>query len=301
MIVMGAIGAAPPQVSSHRGEGIAASPSVTLVAPVFSLTAQYKAVNISVTNQSTSTSGVINYIVHYSTSSAITNATQNISTVNGRDWIELSALTPGTVYYFAVDAENMTAPIKSTSFGPLSAVQSTAPLGIFSYNVALMKIHKVTKGNKSGDWNITVPIATLSGANFNSMQLWYDMSNVSGSALFSSSPILPSYSTITKTSSNWTFNDVVLPAGTVFLYGVFNFSVSSGPYKGLGVTQTGSPAKHLTTGPQPTGIFIFGSNGAMALILSPLGSLILIIVVVLVIYVVFRGGEREEKEKEKRK
>ena len=151
MIVMGAIGAAPPQVSSHRGEGIAASPSVTLVAPVFSLTAQYKAVNISVTNQSTSTSGVINYIVHYSTSSAITNATQNISTVNGRDWIELSALTPGTVYYFAVDAENMTAPIKSTSFGPLSAVQSTAPLGIFSYNVALMKIHKVTKGNKSGD------------------------------------------------------------------------------------------------------------------------------------------------------
>ena len=297
MITMGAMSAMPSQIPSHRGGATATSPSVTLVAPVFSLTAQYKAINTSITNQSTSTSGTINYIVHYSTSSTVTNATQNVSTANGRDWIELGSLTPGTVYYFAVDAENMTAPITHSSFGPLSAVQSTSPLGIFSFSVGLVKIHKVTKGNKSGDWNITIPIATLSGAGFNSMQLYYDLSNVSSSTLLSSSPFLASYSTITKTSSNWTFNDVVLPIGTVFLYGAFNFSASAGPYKGLGITQIGSPGKTLTTGKQPVGIFIFGTNGALAIVTSPLGTLVIVVIVALVIYVVFKGGEHEEKKK----
>ena len=280
--------------SSMIGGARAAGTAVAV--PTFSLTAQYKALNVSITNETTTHSGTINYVVHYSTSNSITNKTTNITTKNGQDYVEIPALSPGTTFYVAVDSVN------GTAYSSLSSVQSAVVEGVFTFEVSQVKVVKVTKGSDAGDYNITFPIAALTGTSFNSMALYYMLTNVSSSVVLNDSPILAPFATITKTPANWTFNDVSLPSGgSVFLYSAYNFSVSSGPYVKQFITQVGSPAYKQGTGSSGLGFFAIGSNGALALFLNPLGVLILVAIAGLVIYVIFKGGEHEEKEKERRK
>ena len=275
--------------------GGARAAGTAVAVPTFSLTAQYRALNVSITNETTAHSGTINYVVHYSTANSLTNKTTNITTKNGQDFVEISALTPGTTFYVAVDSVN------GTAYSSLSSVQSAVVEGVFTFEVSQVKVVKVAKGSDAGDYNITFPVAALTGTAFNSMALYYMLANVSSSVVLNDSPTLAPFATITKTSANWTFNDVALPnGGSVFLYSAYNFSVSSGPYAKQFITQVGSPAYQQGTGSSGLGFFALGSNGALALFLNPLGVLILIIVAILAIFAIFKGGEHEEKEKKRK-
>ena len=259
--------------SSMIGGARAAGTAVAV--PTFSLTAQYKALNVSITNETTTHSGTINYVVHYSTSNSITNKTANITTKNGQDYVEIAALAPGTTYYVAVDSVN------GTAYSSLSSVQSAVVEGIFTFQVSQVKIVKAN-GSAAGDYNITFPVAVLTGTTFNSMSLYYTLTNLSSSVVLNDSPTLAPFATITKTAANWTFNGVSLPTGSsVFLYGVYNFSVSSGPYAKQYITQVGSPAYRQGTGSSGLGFFAIGSGG-LAVVLTP-GGLIMVAMVVALI------------------
>ena len=255
--------------SSMIGGARAAGTAVAV--PTFSLTAQYKSLNVSITNETTTHSGTINYVVHYSTSSSITNKTQNITTKYGQHYVDVNDLIPGTTYYVAVDSVN------GTAYSSLSSAQSAVVDGVFSFNVGQIKIVKVSKGNSSGDFNITVPIAALTGASFNAMQLYAEAANISASSLLSSSPVLLPSKNITKSFSNWTFNDVSLPSGTSYLYVVYNFTVSAGYLKGSYITEVGSPAYQQHNGGSLGGFFV--GTGGLDIFLTASGIILAVLII----------------------
>ena len=265
-----------------------ASPAVAAGTPTFSLTPQYSAVKVSITNETTIHSGTINYVVHYDVSGvAITNKTANITTKNGADIVEISLLVNETVYV-AVDSVN------GTAYSTLAGTQSSTSYGVFSFAISKELITQVKNGTYKGDWNITIPIGTETGATFNGINLYIGTSNVSDASTIPL--ILVDAISITKNANNWTFNDVSL-SGTNYLYPQFLFEVSSGgPFNQSLVTAFGTAKILKAGGGVSVGFLFVNGNSAMAFIFGPTGIAILVVVLLLLIYL-FARHERREGEK----
>lgn len=128
--------------SSMIGGARAAGTAVAV--PSFSLTAQYKALSINITNETTTHSGTINYVVHYSTTGTVVNSTQNVTTKDGAHVVNLDGLTPGTTSYVAVDSVN------GTAYSALSSLQSATIGGVFTFNIAQVKVAKIVSRYNTG-------------------------------------------------------------------------------------------------------------------------------------------------------
>lgn len=273
---------------SHTAKrNIDANSFTTPSVPTFTLTAYYHDINITVHNESTANSGIINYVIHYSTSNSITNKTQNITTANGRNYANL--IEPAnSLFYFAVDSVNETSPVTATSYSALSSVQSSVTLGIFSYASSKVTVTKDKAKYGSGNWNISIPIASLTGTSLNSIIL-YQSGSFSKNASNVALTLISKY-VIIKNTDNWTFTNVTLFSGSVYIYPEFNYTVNGGSYNNLKVSEFGN-ATAFSNGQQISG-FLFNFNGfTVGFLFSPMAEVIIIVVVILLILIAFYRHE----------